>query len=315
MYVEEVLDVTIIEPRLKHPTIFQKFDSLLPGAGFVIHNDHDPKPLYYQLLGERGPVFFWEYMENGPEFWKVKISKVGAEQEATIGEIVKSDYRKAEVFKKFGIDFCCGGKKTLSKVCKEKGINIEEVEKALQNTDTQPRGRQTNYDSWSLTFLSEYIINTHHNYVREAIPVLLTYSQKVAARHGAWHPEVIKVAQHFAVVASELSEHMEKEELILFPYIKRLENAFENESDLPVSPFGTVQNPIKMMEEEHEAAGNEMEEIRKLTNNYTLPEGACTTFTLLYQKLEEFDTDLHEHVHLENNILFPKAVQLEKEFV
>jgi regulator of cell morphogenesis and NO signaling len=314
MQVEEVLDVTIIEPRLKHPTIFQKFDSLLPGEGFVIHNDHDPKPLYYQLLGERGPIFFWDYLENGPDSWKVKISKVG-EREATIGEIVKSDFRKAEVFKKFGIDFCCGGKKTLTKVCKDKGIDQSEVEKALYQMDQQPRGKQVNYDSWSLSFLSEYIVNTHHGYVREAIPVLLTYSQKVAARHGAWHPEVIKVAQHFAAVASELSEHMEKEELILFPYIKSLENAFENQEDLPASAFGTVQNPIRMMEEEHESAGNEMEEIRRLTNDYSIPEGACTTFQLLYQKLEEFEKDLYEHVHLENNILFPKAIELEKEFI
>lgn len=315
MQVQEVLDVTIIEPRLKHPTIFQKFDSLLAGESFIIHNDHDPKPVYYQLLGERGPVFLWEYVENGPDYWKVKISKAGAEQEASIGELVKNDYRKAEVFKKFGIDFCCGGKKTLSKVCKEKGIDVADVEKALNNIDIQPKGRQVNYDTWKLSFLADYVVNTHHGYVKEAIPVILTYAEKVVNRHGDTHPEVIEVANHFVAVANELTQHMVKEEQILFPYIKQLEAASESKSPLPKNGFGTVKNPIAMMEEEHESAGGEMEAIRSKTNGYAAPEDACTTFKLLYQKLEEFENDLFAHVHLENNILFPKSIELEKGLV
>jgi regulator of cell morphogenesis and NO signaling len=313
MYSDEVLDVTIIEPRLKHPTIFQKFDSLLPGEGFVIHNDHDPKPLYYQLVGERGPVFTWAYLENGPEYWKVEIRKAGKEEEASIGELVKKDFRKAEVFKKFGIDFCCGGKKTISKVCEEKGIDHQELEKALNNLDLQAKGKNLNFDSWSLSFLADYINNTHHNYVKEAIPVILTYAQKVVHRHGESHPEVIGVANHFVAVANELTHHMQKEEMILFPYVKRLEQAFEGESAVPQAAFGSVQNPIKMIESEHESAGSELEEIRKLTNGYSAPADACTTFKVLYQKLEEFENDLFEHIHLENNILFPKAIELEKE--
>lgn len=315
MQVVEVLDVTIIEPRLKHPTIFQRFDSLLPGESFVIHNDHDPKPLYYQLVGERGPSFTWEYLENGPEYWKVKIHKIIPEKEATIGELVTKDYRKADVFKKFGIDFCCGGKKTLSKVCKEKDLDQTEIEDALKALDYQPKGKQLNFESWTPSFLADYISNTHHTYVRESIPVILTYAQKVASRHGESHPEVITIANHFITVANELQGHMQKEDLILFPYVKQLEQASKSDGELPRAAFGTVQNPIRMMEEEHEAAGNELDEIRRLSNNYTAPADACTTFKILFEKLREFEDDLHQHVHLENNILFPKAIALEKELL
>src|SRR5690606_11724925 len=152
---ENILDVTVLEPRQKHPTIFARFDALHQGDSLTIHNDHDPKPLYYQLLGERGNSFNWEYLEEGPEWWKVKISKHPAgQQQETLGQMAAKDIRKAQVFKKYGLDFCCGGKKTLQQACTEKGLDITQVEKELKKSDSLSYGtRPVPYQDWSLDFL------------------------------------------------------------------------------------------------------------------------------------------------------------------
>lgn len=316
MKTADILDVTVLEPRLKHPTIFQHFDALEGGESFVIHNDHDPKPLYYQLLAERGNTFTWQYLEEGPEWWKVEIGKLKpGEKEATIGELVSKDFRKAEVFKKFGLDFCCGGKKTLTKACKEKGLDVVQIEKELKMVDEISSSPSQDYNTWDLDFLSDYILNTHHKYVTQAIPVIFEYTQKVARVHGDRHPEAVAIANDFLKVADELNRHMMKEEHVLFPYIKQLAVAKNEETKMPPPSFGTIQNPIKMMEMEHEQVGDIMSNIHKLTNGYTAPSDACTTFRLSYAKLKEFEEDLHRHIHLENNILFPKAIELEKEML
>lgn len=310
----EILDVTVIEPRLKHPTIFQKFDDLEKGNAFIIHNDHDPKPLYYQLLAERGDVFTWQYQEEGPKWWKVQISKLkGEKKELTIGDLVSKDFRKAEVFKKFGIDYCCGGKKTLTEACREKGLDVFHVEKELKAAEETPSAPWQDYNSWDLGFLVDYILNTHHKYVVQAIPVIYEYTKKVAQVHGEGHPETNEIAKDFQIVANELTSHMAKEENMLFPYIKQLAEAKKNNTSMDPSPFGTIANPIKMMEMEHEDVGNVMEKINVLSSKYTPPVDACTTFRLAYAKLKEFEDDLHQHIHLESNILFPKAIALEKE--
>lgn len=309
-----IIDVTVIEPRLKHPTIFQNFDALLEGQAFIIHNDHDPKPLYYQLLGERGNIFNWEYLEEGPEYWKVKIAKsIAGEKDSTIGELVANDYRKAEVFKKYGLDFCCGGKKTLHDACSSKGLDIVQIEKELQILDSISDLPSEDYSSWDLSFLADYILNTHHKYVKRAIPIIYEYVVKVSNVHGERHPEANVIAEKFLMITDELNRHMCKEEDVLFPYIKHLSIAADNGMKIESSPFGTLKNPINMMEHEHDVVGKLMDEIRILTNNYTPPADACTTYKLSYAKLKEFEDDLHKHIHLENNILFPKAIELEKE--
>ena len=311
----DILDVTVIEPRFKHPTIFNKFDSVSPGHSFIIHNDHDPKPLYYQLLAERGQTFTWEYLENGPEIWRVKIAKRGVDDaaEETIGEMVTKDYRKAQIFKKLGIDFCCGGKKTLSEISRKKGISVEAIQAELDSLNSAADSGELNFDQWELDFLSDYVINTHHNYCRESIPFISEMANKVARVHGAYHPELIQVAQVFARIAQDLSLHMVKEEKILFPFIKDLVFAKKTNSKITDQAVGEVSNPIRVMEMEHEQVGEDLSEIRELTANYTLPIDACNSYTILFKKLEEFENDLHKHVHLENNILFPKAIKLEKE--
>lgn len=308
------LNVTALEPRLKHPAIFEIYDGLKPGEAFVIDNDHDPKPLYYQLLAERGQNFTWDYLENGPELWKVKIAKNQTPQEEeTIGEMVTKDYRKAQVFKSFGIDFCCGGKKTLTEVCERKGIDTEALQKAMELLKEVPAASENDYSKWNPGFLTDYIINTHHQYVKDNTTFIMELANKVASVHGAQHPETIRVAEIFAKVANDLTLHLMKEEKVLFPFIKEMSDVQDKAGRLSESAFGAVSNPIQMMESEHEEAGEALQTIRELTDNFTLPAGACNSYTILYKKLDEYENDLHKHVHLENNILFPKALALEKE--
>lgn len=311
---ENILNVTLLEPRQKHPTIFVRFDELAEGESLTIHNDHDPKPLYYQLLGERGNIFVWEYLEQGPEWWKVKISKrITGESDETLGQIIAKDLRKAQVFKKYGLDFCCGGKKTVKEACAEKGIDVTKVEQELQQTNQLSSSRPLPYTDWSLDFLADYIVNTHHSYVTKNLPDLTAYAKKVMKVHGNHHPELIRIHQLVEEVTAELTAHLVKEEKVLFPYIKELVAAKNNTQPLHAAHFGTVQNPINMMEMEHELVGKNLAEIRELSNNYLLPEDACASYSLLYRMLDEFEEDLHLHIHLENNILFPKALEMEKQ--
>lgn len=301
-----ILDVTSIEPRRKHPTIFEHFDALVAGEGFTISNDHDPKPLYYQLLGERGNIFTWEYLENGPETWLVHIAKPGTEaKEETIGEIAAKDIRKAEAFKKLGIDFCCGGKKTVKEAIAEVGVTEQQLEVELAKAaEKQTGGVNHDFSSWEVGFLSDYIRNVHHQYVRENGPILVQLAEKVAMRHGAEHPELRELVGVVHNLTSDLYNHLESEEQELFPMIKQLE-----QGQLAGSEMG---RSIEQMEAEHEHAGDELRTLRQLTKDYVLPIGACNSYTYLFQKLEEFESDLFQHIHLENNILFPKAIALEK---
>lgn len=194
--VENILNVTLLEPRQKHPTIFVRFDDLKEGECLTIHNDHDPKPLYYQLLGERGNIFNWEYQAQGPEWWIVKITKrISGENEETLGQIATKDLRKAQIFKKYGLDFCCGGKKTVKEACAEKGLDVTKIEQELQQADKITTSRPVPYNDWTAGFLADYIVNTHHSYVRKNLPDIAAYAQKVTQVHGNRHPELLRINQ------------------------------------------------------------------------------------------------------------------------
>ncbi len=305
-----VLDVTQIEPRLKHPTIFEHFDALEQGESFIIHNDHDPRPLYYQLLGERGNIFTWDYLQSGPDVWEVQITKPAKEQaEETVGEIAAKDVRKADVFKKLGIDFCCGGKLTLKEAIAEAGLDEEEVKAALARSEAAGGGQATHdFDSWDLGFLADYIYNVHHKYTRENGPIIEQLADKVASRHGNTHPELFELAKGVKVLMENLYSHLQKEERVLFPAIKTLESSGER-AQMTVG----IEGPVHMMEAEHDDTGDELRELRRLTKGYELPADACNSYTYLFDKIKEFEDDLFQHIHLENNILFPKALKLEKE--
>jgi regulator of cell morphogenesis and NO signaling len=228
----------------------------------------------------------------------------------TVAEFVTEDYRTADIFKKFGIDFCCGGKVTLEEICQKKNIELRDLEAELKKLQAAP-GRQNDYESWSLTYLADHIVNQHHQYVSTNLDIIQQYAEKVARVHGSNEPSLLDVAQLFLEASGELTMHMRKEELVLFPYVKKLEAAEKLGVHTPEAHFGSVKNPIAMMEDEHETVGEIFKNIAVLTNNYNPPEWACNTYRVLLAKLKEFEDDLHLHIHLENNILFPKAAALE----
>ena len=305
------INVPLIEPKLKHPTIFKVFDGLLGGESLTIHNDHDPKPVYYQLLGERGNVFTWQYLEEGPEWWDVRITKKGENDKETIGEIAAKDLRKAEVFKKYGIDFCCGGKKTLTEVCREKNIDVTKVETELQQLSTQSKASNISYGDWNIDFLTDYIINTHHSYVRKYLPEINAFATKVAQVHGAHHPELTEIRCIVADIHKELIEHCDNEETGVFAYIKRIVFAKNMNRPLTLVKPGLA-DQIDELEKEHDFVGRCLDKIKTLSNGYAIPDDACTSYKLLYKMIQEFEDDLQIHIHLENNILFPKAIEMEK---
>lgn len=311
---QNILNVTLIEPKLKHPTIFNRFDELHAGESLIIHNDHDPKPLYYQLLGQKGNIFTWEYLEEGPQWWKVKIRKrVSGEIEETLGELAAKDLRKAAVFKKYNLDFSCEGKKTLKEACAENGLDVTKVEQELQQTDKVPASRPMPYDEWDIDFLSDYIVNVHHRYIRKNLPDMTAFAQKVMEVHSERHPELVEINNLVKAVGADLLAHMEKEELRLFPLLKTFVNKSEESASHKILSSNEFKHFITQHEAEHASVGNEMNVIRKLTNYYRLPEDACASYTLLYRMLDEFEDDLDLHIHLENNILFPKAIKLENQ--
>lgn len=233
----------------------------------------------------------------------------------TIGEIVKSNYKASDVFKKYGIDFCCGGNKTVAAVCKAKGLDEEVVLAELTQKLAGSSESGIPYDELPIDFLATHIQKKHHRYVEEAIPVIMQYLDKIVQVHGGEHPELAEIRDLFKASAGELTMHMKKEELMLFPYVQklaRLREANTTEWQRPV--FGSVENPISQMEEEHEAEGDRFRKIAALSNHYTPPADACNTYMVAFKKLQEFEEDLHLHIHLENNILFPKAKLLERTF-
>ncbi len=230
----------------------------------------------------------------------------------TVGDIVAEDYRRAGVFKQFGIDFCCGGNRTLAEACATKDADVDEVERALATANgTDGNAARMQPDSWTLDFLANYIENIHHSYVRQNLPVLLEFSRKVARVHGHQDPWVVEVEEHVQELAAEMTDHMRKEEEVLFPYVAKIVEAAKSGTDAGSSGFGSVTEPIEIMEDEHEHTGALLAAMRRLTNDFVPPAHACNTYRALYAKLEEFEEDLHRHVHLENNILFPKTAALE----
>jgi regulator of cell morphogenesis and NO signaling len=231
----------------------------------------------------------------------------------TIRDIVANDFRAAAVFQRHGIDFCCKGNRSVEEACRDGAASADRVLQEVADATASPVAGGPRFNSWDLGTLAAYIVANHHGFVRQAMPALLTHTQKIAAVHGGTHPELHEVAAIIKDVAQEMTSHMAKEEDILFPYIAGLATAASGAGAHASAPFGTVRNPIRMMEMEHESVGDAMARIRELTDQYRIPDTACTTYRVCLQELESFERDLHEHVHLENNILFPKAARLESE--
>jgi regulator of cell morphogenesis and NO signaling len=229
----------------------------------------------------------------------------------TLGNIVASDHRAAGVLDRFGLDFCCGGKRTFGEACAAARLDPGTVAGELAKLSAAPATEDVPDASWPVEELAHYIVRRHHAYVRQQLPVIGGHLEKLVAVHGERHPELGQIAGHFAELAGELQRHMMKEEQILFPYVRQLAASAEFGLEPPIGMFGSVSNPIRMMEAEHRHAGDELGAIRGLSANYSVPVDGCTTYRVCYEELAAFDADLRQHIHLENNILFPHAVTLE----
>lgn len=228
----------------------------------------------------------------------------------TIGEVVAADFRTAKVFEKHGIDFCCGGKVALAATCAEKGLDLAAITNELAAVQNEPAERSQNYSSWALPFLADYIVNTHHVYLKENDEQIAAYARKIAGVHGAHHPEVIRIATIFDKIATDISGHLKEEEEVFFPALKRANDARIAGATPDAGDREAIRASLHKLYREHEEIGDAVHEIRNLSKGYSIPDDVCNTFMVTYQKLKEFEEDLHKHVHLENNILFPKAAQL-----
>ncbi len=227
----------------------------------------------------------------------------------SLAEIVTFKPEAAAIFENYNLDFCCRGKQKLSEALSNDTSKLEEVTTRLKSIFEGKPSSETDFTKFSLTQLVDYILEKHHRYVKENLPVIQQHLEKVASKHGATHPEMLRIKVLFHEIARDFNQHIMKEEVTLFPRIKALETIF-NEGKTPTENI-SIQSPVQVMEAEHEAAGKMMEEIKMLSNNFTPPENVCTTFGVVIRELKIFETDLHHHVHLENNILFPKALELQ----
>jgi regulator of cell morphogenesis and NO signaling len=230
-------------------------------------------------------------------------------EKKTVRELALEIPAATRVFERLHIDYCCGGNRPLDEACRAAGVPLDSVLSALDSPDAVPADRD--WPTAPLAELVAHIQSTHHAYTREALARIPLLLDKVCSKHGPSHPEVRSIQANFAELVQDMSTHMMKEEMVLFPYIVRLEEAVLSGDPVIPPPFGTVANPVRMMMNEHDAAGSLVREIRAASNDFTAPADACITFQTLYGALAEFEADLHQHIHLENNILFPRAIALE----
>lgn len=238
------------------------------------------------------------------------MNQIESFQNKRVGDIVAESYHAAGVFREFGIDFCCGGGQPLADVCEKKGIQLQSVTEKLEQLFASAENSEHNYNDWDPAFLIDYIINTHHSFVRRKTEEISAYALKVARVHGDRHPENVEIFNKFVELSKKLIEHLEAEENIVFPLIKRIDKNIKEGKSPAEADLKSLQNELDKMVDDHEGAGSVMAEIRELSNNFTPPQDACATYQILYKNLAGFEEDLHKHVHLENNILFRKAEKL-----
>jgi regulator of cell morphogenesis and NO signaling len=218
------------------------------------------------------------------------------------------------VFERLGIDHCCGGGKSLEEACQATRLNVDEVLDSLDDAEQKAGVAQTerNWGQEPLSELIAHINETHHKFMRGEIELLAPLLERVCSVQGKNHPELLEIRSIFCGLAQELTSHLMKEEAVLFPYLLRMEEAVIGKEPVLPPPFGTVQNPIFMMEHEQDSAGDALRAMRKARHDYEPPAAACTRYKTLYRALQEFEADLHRHIHLENNILFPCALEMER---
>lgn len=229
----------------------------------------------------------------------------------TVREVAMELPQSTRLFEKLRIDYCCGGHRPLTEACASAGVDVDEVMAMLDEVTPSEDIGALDFQNASLPELITHILDTHHVFTKSEMERLQALTDKVIGAHGANHPELLHVRELWQRLCADLKPHMFKEEQILFPYMIAMSQAVDQKSAAPFAPFGTVNNPIRMMMREHDTAGEIVRELRALTSDYKAPADACISYETLYQALENFEKDLHQHIHLENNILFPKALDME----
>lgn len=229
----------------------------------------------------------------------------------TVREVAMAIPQATRVFEKLNIDYCCGGQKPLTEACASAGIEINNLVKLLNEVESEKPVEGLDWQNVPLSELASYIVDKHHVFTKSELVRLEALVSKVVGVHGENHPELREIGKILSDFSADLQSHMFKEEAILFPFIAEMELLASRQGRAPHASFGTVANPISMMMREHDIAGDLLKKMRDLSSNYTLPADACISYQTLYQTLEALEKDLHQHIHLENNILFPRTLDLE----
>ncbi len=354
---EYVLDGVSLDPAVKFQTIMKTFNDLKEGETFILHNDHDPKPLYYKLSGSEGDTFIWEYITQGPDFFNIRIGKkvisdqseggqsslsgqtslsrtsseaeMGVEMPSapdfhdgilfpadapeTVRTIVAKDFRKTKVFRKHDLDFAWQADKSLTEVCNAAGISETDLRKELTDAelDFSEVVPSKDYYHWGMAFLTNYILKTHHQYVKDNAERIIAVAEEVGKTHGADKPHLKELGENVGPMIKDFIVHMSKEEDVLFPAINHMLDLLRK-GEKQAGPGGDIARGIRKMEEEHDETRVFLQRFRKITNGYQLDADACEAQKLLYKDLQLFENDCWLHVHLENNILFPKTIILEQ---
>lgn len=294
---DKVLDVTLIEPRLKHPTIFKYFDKLTPGDYFIIHNDHDPKPVYYQLLGQRGNNFTFEYLIKGPDDWFIQIQKtpVGNEGEKT-KELSEKEQKKADFFAAKGQDYSCENSNDTNSKASAKGpVNPLKDDIILQ------------YDQWAPGFLCDFIEQTDHCYFRTLAPQLDGLGENIRHKHQGQHPELASIKAYQDQLLATLLFHLTQEKSALFNSVKQIEQTEQQGSEPDTISLKQLYAGSILKKQANETLADLLNHIRSHTNQYKAPQDACDSYIYYFKRLAQFDLRLSRYLHLENTVLLPKV--------
>ena len=235
----------------------------------------------------------------------------------TVREVAIEVPQSTRLFEKLKIDYCCGGNRSLTEACNSAGLEVDDLLGMLKTASIEGKSETSavDFQQFPISDLIEHIVNTHHVFTKDEMLRLDSLIKKVIAAHGENHPELRTVGELFDRMCADLTPHMSKEERVLFPYLSALAKAAAKKLAAPFAPFGTVNNPVRMMMIEHDAVGEILRELRSVTSNYTTPSDGCISYRTLYEALEKFEKDLHQHIHLENNILFPRAIEVEAQLL
>lgn len=301
----------MIDPSKAHADIFEKLSTLAVGQSLVIIHDQDLRPLYFRLLAECKQAFGWETRDDGPEVWRIQLTRkaAGANNE-TIGDIVSKDYRHATVFKRLGIDFSCNGKRTLEEVCVDNHLDIDDLRRQLALCLNLPVVQTINLLSWAPAFLCRYLVNLNHQYIKINTPFISELAQKVAVSYGDSHPQIGRVSTIFFNAGEVLMRDVLSEEASLFPDVVRLSECYIKGRTLTEDVTGDILSTFYDIMASHEKIASDFRLIRQLTDNYQVPRYVSSSYNILYKLLQDYEDDLLFNFHLENNLLFPKVIAI-----